>query len=34
MDLGNIRDLVRKTQFSIVENRFLGERIDKLKDVS
>uniref|UniRef100_A0A8C7UVR1 Unconventional myosin-Ic n=1 Tax=Oncorhynchus mykiss TaxID=8022 RepID=A0A8C7UVR1_ONCMY len=28
MDLGNICGLVRKTQASIVENRFLGKRID------
>ncbi|CAB1348678.1 unnamed protein product [Coregonus sp. 'balchen'] len=32
MDLGNIRDLMRKTQASIVENQFLGKRIDELKD--
>lgn len=34
MDVGDIRNLMRKTQASILENGFLGKHIDGLKDVS
>lgn len=34
MDVANIRSLMRKTQASILENGFLGSRIDDLKLVS
>lgn len=34
MDVADIRNLMRKTKASILENGFLGKGIDELKDVS
>lgn len=34
MDVGNIRNLMRKTQVSLLENGFLEKRISELQDVS
>lgn len=34
MDVGNIRNLMRKTQASILENGFLGNSMSDLKHVS
>lgn len=34
MDVADIRNLMRKTQASILENGFLGSRVDDLKLVS